>query len=149
MSIRNISLRSCGALLIALSCLSSAWSGATALAVVDTAYSRPLAPGQTTGVVYLSLKNQGQAPIILSAVSSSLAQSAEFHRHIHEGGVMKMRHEPNIPLAIGKTLRFQPGGYHIMLFGVKKPLAVGDQVPLTISTGSGETLDIVAEVRAY
>ncbi|MCV6624756.1 MAG: copper chaperone PCu(A)C [Cellvibrionaceae bacterium] len=128
--------------------LSLAAIGAS-LEVSEPAYSRPLPPGQTTGVVYLSLRNTGTNPINLSKVSTPLARSAEFHRHIHRDGMMQMRHLPQITLAAGKTLRFSPGGYHIMLFGVTKPLAVGDIIPLLIGTANGPELAFEAIVKAY
>ncbi|MBB6519743.1 copper chaperone PCu(A)C [Pseudoteredinibacter isoporae] len=125
-----------------------AWP-ASALEQLGEAYSRPLPPGQSTAVAYLELRNNGDAPVRLVSVSSPLARSAEFHRHIHEDGMMKMRKLPGIDLELGKILRFQPGGYHIMLFGVKRPLRVGDKFTMQIETDTGESLDVDVLVKAY
>jgi len=117
--------------------------------VVEAPYSRPLPPGQSTGVVYLSIRNEGKASFMLTSVSSPQAQKAEFHRHTHEDGMMKMRKIDEIELEVGKTLRFEPGGYHIMLFGVKGPWQVGQRVALTITTKSGAEIPFIAVVKAY
>ncbi|GAA6151836.1 copper chaperone PCu(A)C [Pseudoteredinibacter isoporae] len=121
----------------------------SALEQLGEAYSRPLPPGQSTAVAYLELRNDGDKPIRLISVSSPLARSAEFHRHIHEDGMMKMRKLSGIDLGLGKILRFQPGGYHIMLFGVKRPLRVGDTFTMQIETDTGESLDVDVRVKAY
>ena len=51
----------------------------------------------------------------------------------------------------GKRVEFKPGGYHIMLVGIAKPLAAGDRVAFTIvyeeSKGRRQTLEVMAEVR--
>lgn len=120
-----------------------------ALEVSSQAYSRPLPPGQSTAVVYLDILNNGSKDTRLTKVSSSLTQSAEFHRHIHEDGMMKMRKLSGVDLGLGKILRFQPGGYHIMLFGVTRPLRVGDRFTVTLGTGSGESLEVDVLVKAY
>lgn len=117
--------------------------------VVESPYSRPLPPGQSTGVVYLSIRNEGKGPFMLTSVSSPRAQKAEFHRHTHENGMMKMRKIDEIELEVGKTLRFEPGGYHIMLFGVKGSWQVGQSIALTITTSSGVAIPFIAVVKAY
>ena len=120
-----------------------------ALELSSEAYSRPLPPGQSTAVVYLELHNNGSEDTRLTKVTSSLTQSAEFHRHIHEDGMMKMRKLSGVDVALGKILRFQPGGYHIMLFGVTRPLRVGDRFTITLGTDSGESLEVDVLVKAY
>lgn len=128
--------------------MAAAWP-VSALELAGEAYSRPLPPGQSTAVAYLELRNDSDKTIHLVSVSSSLARSAEFHRHIHEDGMMKMRKLSGIDLEPGKILQFQPGGYHIMLFGVKRPLRVGDKFTMQIDTESGESLDVEVLVKAY
>lgn len=117
--------------------------------IVESPYSRPLPPGQSTGVVYLSIRNESKDAFVLTSVSSPRAQKAEFHRHSHENGMMKMRKIDEIELGVGKTLRFEPGGYHIMLFGVKGPWQVGESIALTITTNSGAEIPFIAVVKAY
>ncbi|WP_299775164.1 copper chaperone PCu(A)C [uncultured Pseudoteredinibacter sp.] len=125
-----------------------AWP-AFALELVEEAYSRPLPPGQSTAVVYLSVENSSSKTIKLTSVSSSLGKSAEFHRHIHEDGMMMMRKVEQLEIEPGKILRFQPGGYHIMLFGLKQPLRVGDTFVVQLNNADGEVLDATVEVKAY
>lgn len=50
------------------------------------------------------------------------------------GDVMQMRERPEgLPLPAGETVRLQAGGLHLMLVGLRRPLAAGDVVPLTLT----------------
>jgi len=116
---------------------------------VQQVYSRPLPPGQSVAAVYLTISNQGEQPVVLVAGSSPAATSLEFHRHIHADGMMQMRQVKSIKIEPGKTLRFAPGDYHIMLFGVARAFKVGDTIPLILLTDKQQEIKVVAEVKAY
>ena len=49
-----------------------------------------------------------------------------------DGGTMKMRAVEALDLPAGRPVKLAPGGYHIMLFDLKKPLIAGEKVPLTL-----------------
>jgi copper(I)-binding protein len=56
---------------------------------------------------------------------------------------MKMRAVPSLDLPAGKAVDLKPGGYHVMLMDLKKPLTAGDTIPITLvveSAGQRETL---------
>lgn len=116
---------------------------------VQQVYSRPLPPGQSVAAVYLTISNQGEQPVVLVAGSSPVAKRLEFHRHIHADGMMQMRQLDSVKIEPGKTLRFAPGDYHIMLFGVSRAFKVGDTIPLILLTNKQQEIKVVAEVKAY
>jgi hypothetical protein len=66
-------------------------------------------------------------------------------------GVMHMHAVESLPLPAGKRVELQPGGYHVMLMGLAKPLRAGDAVPIvfTIEDARGKrtTLEVTAPVR--
>jgi copper(I)-binding protein len=49
-----------------------------------------------------------------------------------QAGVMKMRAVPKIDLPAGKTVELKPGGYHLMLMNLERPLRDGETVPVTL-----------------
>lgn len=60
-------------------------------------------------------------------------QSASLHRTIIEAdGVARMEPQPEIPIAAGQTLVFEPGGYHVMLMQMKRALHPGDSISITL-----------------
>ena len=94
-------------------------------------YARPSLPGQQVGAGYLKLANKGADDRLVSATSPAAA-SVEIHSMTMDGDVMKMRQVEAIELPTGSIVKLQPGGYHLMLMGLKAPLTAGDRVPLTL-----------------
>jgi periplasmic copper chaperone A len=87
----------------------------------------------------------------VAAAASPAAKTAEIHEMNMDNGVMKMREWPRLELPAGKTVVLKPGGYHIMLVDIAKPLKAGDSVPITLTVESADkrrsTIEINAEVR--
>lgn len=106
-------------------------------------------PGQTVAGAYMELESPTEAALV--TVKTPMAKSAEIHAMSMEGGVMKMRQLDKLPLPAGKVVKLGPGGYHLMLVGIKKPLKEGDKVPLALTvegTGGKRTVvEVEAEVR--
>ena len=59
----------------------------------------------------------------------------------------EMNKVDSIPLPAGKTTMLEPGGYHVMLMDIVKPLQQGQKVSVTLVFRSGGTTTIDAEVR--
>jgi len=105
-------------------------------------------PGIDVAAAYLTLHNGGTQPVVLSGVRSVDATAAMIHQTTIVNGQSTMRaHEP-LRLAPGETVRFAPGGLHIMLHGLKRPLAAGDEVPLVLLLEGAGNLTVMARVRA-
>jgi periplasmic copper chaperone A len=105
-------------------------------------------PGVDVAAAYLTLHNGGTQPVVVSGVSSTAAAAAMIHETTLVNGQATMRvHEP-LRIAAGETVRFAPEGLHIMLHGLKHPLAAGDEVPLVLQLEGGGSLTVRARVRA-
>jgi hypothetical protein len=98
---------------------------------VEKAWSRAAMQGRV-GVVYLTIVDNGAADR-LTGVSSPVAEKAELHESFSEGGVAKMRPVGSLPVEQAKPVVLAPGGYHVMLMGLKQPLKQGDVFPITLS----------------
>lgn len=87
----------------------------------------------------------------LVSASSPVAGVAEIHEMAMEGNVMKMRAVPALDLPAGKAVELKPGGYHLMLMGLKNELKAGDTVPVTLvvegADGKRETVELKAPVK--
>lgn len=128
-------------LLTSLVLSTSAWADVTA----SQAWSRITAPTVPTGAVFLQLNNTGTSTESLVSASSPVAKRVELHNHIHDNGVMRMREVSKIEVAAGKSVSLQPGGYHIMLMELKKPLKLNQTFPITLKydTGRSETVNVI------
>jgi len=98
---------------------------------VDDIWARATAPGQENGSVGMLITSPKDARLI--AVSSTVAASSEIHTMTMDNGVMKMRQMEDLPLPAKQTVKLGPGGEHLMLMGLKKPLKEGETIPLTLT----------------
>ncbi|MCX7684041.1 MAG: copper chaperone PCu(A)C [Acetobacteraceae bacterium] len=106
------------------------------------------AGANANGAGFMLLSNTGSAPDRLVSAASPAARVVELHTHIREGEVMRMRPVPDIPIPPGETVRLQPGGLHVMLIGLTRPLERGQQVPLTLRFERGGEVTVLLEVQA-
>ena len=71
----------------------------------------------------------------LTGVSTPVAGTAELHQTINENGVLRMRPvSDGMALPPGHAVTFAPGGLHVMLMDLKRPLTQGDVFPLTLTS---------------
>jgi len=98
---------------------------------VDHAWSRAAIAGHT-GVVYLTITDTGAADR-LTAIATPVATEAALHESFSDNGISKMRPVAALAVQPGKPVMLAPGGYHIMLMGLKQPLKQGDSFPVTLT----------------
>lgn len=134
------------ALPLALALCGAAWA---AEVQVNAPWARATVAAQKATGAFMEITSRSDAR--LKAVSSPAAGVAELHSMKMEDGVMRMRALPYLDLPAGKPVSLAPGGYHIMLMELRKPLAKGDTLPLSlvVETGDGrsQTIEVSAEVR--
>jgi copper(I)-binding protein len=105
-------------------------------------------PMPGTGAVFMLLRNRGLEADRLVGGQTDVANVVEIHETVMEGEVMKMQMLANgleVP-AKGEVL-LKPGGYHIMLIGMQRDLAVGDTFPLELQFEKSGILTVEPEVR--
>jgi copper(I)-binding protein len=115
--------------------------------VIEAPWTRA-AGANANGAGFLLLRNAGTLPDRLLSAASPVARVVELHTHIQDGGVMRMRPVPDIPLPPGETVRLQPGGLHVMLIGLTRPLERGEQVPVTLRFERGGEVTVLLAVQA-
>lgn len=84
------------------------------------------------GGAFLSVENTGTTADRLLRASTDVATTVQLHTHIKDGDIMRMREVEAVDLPAGKKVTFEPGGFHIMLLGLKKKLVEGERFPLTL-----------------
>ena len=108
---------------------------AHAKVAISDAWARATAPGQEVGAAYMNLKSAKAAKLV--EVKSDAAGSVEIHEMSMKNGVMKMRMLEVLELPAGKLVKLAPGGFHLMLFDLKKPLAAGEKIELSLTLKDG------------
>lgn len=100
------------------------------LVSITDAWVRPSNPGQEVGAAYMTFLSKQDMTLV--SIESSVTDSVEIHNMTMENGVMKMRMLENLALKAGEPYKLAPGGFHLMLFDLKKPLTPGEQVSFTL-----------------
>jgi hypothetical protein len=98
---------------------------------VSNAWVRETKPGQEVGAAYMTLNSPAATRLI--KVESKMAGTVEIHEMSMNNGVMKMRMMDTLDLPANKTVELAPGGFHLMLFDMKKPFAAGNQVDMLLT----------------
>jgi len=93
---------------------------------ITEAWVRANAPGQTVGAAYMTLTSSQDSTLVFAETPA--AGSVEIHSMSMNDGVMKMRMLEELPLKAGKPEKLAPGGFHLMLMDLKKPLTAGENV---------------------
>ena len=115
--------------------------------MVMGAFARASAmPSAKTGVVYMKLMNQAAAADQLVGIGTQAAASAELHQSVEENGVIKMLPLVALEIPAGGSVDLKPGGYHIMLMGLKAPLKKGGMVMLQLKFEHAGLVDVMANV---
>lgn len=133
--------------LLATPSLQAAEESSPALIVSD-AYFRLAPPGRSMTAAYMQLKNNSGQPQVLTAFHSSSAASIELHNHIHVNGMMKMRKVDTLSIDDGETVQLQPGGYHLMIFGLQTGLSLDDSIAIELQLESGQSVIVNASARS-
>jgi copper(I)-binding protein len=115
--------------------IAAAFTGLPAVAgelAVVNAWSRSTPPVAKVGVVYFTLKNDTKKSDRLLKLSTPVATKVEVHRTEELDGIARMREVAVLHVDAGQTLEFQPGGLHVMLMGLRKPLVAGTSYDLDL-----------------
>lgn len=97
---------------------------------VQSAWARPTVAGQMGTGAFMRLTSKDGVRII--GASSAVAGVVEIHEMAMSGSVMQMRPLKGLDLAPGSTVELKPGGQHMMLMDLKRPLAVGEKIKVEL-----------------
>jgi hypothetical protein len=82
---------------------------------------------------YMTLVNGTGQDDELTGVSSEAAFAVEIHlSQMGADGVMNMIPQEAVAIPSGETLELKPGGYHVMIIGLKQDLNAGGVITLTL-----------------
>lgn len=97
------------------------------------------------------LVNGGTEPITITSASSAVASTIELHETVkNDDGTMSMQpKQGGFTLESSETHELAPGGDHIMLMNLARPVMPGQVVTLTLSMSDGSTKDVAFTVKNF
>lgn len=118
-----------------------AWNAAKGVAVTD-AYAGPSTDGQEA--VYLTVVNGGTDDALVGVTSPDGTAAT---LHVTEGTTMKDTEEIDLPT--GGSVQMRPGGSHVMLSGLTRDVAEGQNVTVILSFRRATPLTITVPVVSF
>jgi periplasmic copper chaperone A len=100
--------------------------------IVAQPWSAPTPPVASVGAVYFSVTNAGPKSDQLLSVDTPIARNVEIHETSEVQGSMRMREVASVECPPGTTVKIAPGGLHVMLLGLTRPLTVGMSFPASL-----------------
>jgi copper(I)-binding protein len=116
--------------------------------VIEQPWARAATSGNSAA--YLVMENRGAEPDRLVGLASPAARSSELHTSsVDANGVASMRPVQALELPPGGRATLTPGGMHIMLVGLARPLEDGQhfQLSLTFEKAGVVTVDVAVRGR--
>lgn len=119
----------------------------TATPTIEGAWARPAAAGAETAA-YLTIKGPGGQADALVSASSPDAAMVELHEATTDAtGMMGMHPIDHLDIHAGEAVELKPGGFHLMVMGLAKELAVGGTLQLELVFENAGKVVVEAEVR--
>ncbi|MCB1355295.1 MAG: copper chaperone PCu(A)C [Maritimibacter sp.] len=126
------------------------WFAAAAIAgpqdvIVENAWSRASTGTSRPGVAYLDIRNAGDEAVTLIGLRTDIAMMPEVHRTVTDAnGVSSMSPAGEIEIAPGETVTLNPGGLHVMLMRLTRPMIEGESYALTLVffDGGEKTIEV-------
>ncbi|HUO15131.1 MAG TPA: copper chaperone PCu(A)C [Verrucomicrobiae bacterium] len=114
---------------------------------VKNAWTRPPLPPQNNIAVFMTIDNPGPTARSVVSVSTPDAGKAELHEAQMEGNMMKMAPIKTLRIPPNGSVELKPGSFHIMCFGLKRPLKPGDTFSMVLTLDDGKKIPVAVSVR--
>lgn len=96
------------------------------------------------------LTNNSDKAITIVSAKNSISEHTELHETVMVDGAMKMREVADgFTIEAGQTRELKPGSDHVMIMKMTKPLAVGQEMKITLQTKDNQTIEFPVVARAF
>lgn len=97
---------------------------------------------------YLTITNQGDTADTLIGATYTKGSSIEIHEMKMDGDRMMMREIGKLTIPPKGKVELAPGGYHLMLMGLKDQLNEGDVLEITLAFEKAGKVKVLFPVKA-
>lgn len=104
-------------------------------------------PPRSPAAGYLVIENRGGESVALVGLATEVAEQTEIHIMEHKDDRMTMRQVAELQVPAGEEVALEPGGAHLMLMKLRRPLRDGDEVELLLRFGNGTERRVPVPVR--
>jgi periplasmic copper chaperone A len=135
----NLILKTLSASVVAIAGLAGiAWAEEPTV-IVEDAWSRASIGMNRPGAAYMTIRNLGAETETLVGIRTDLAMMPEIHLSAtNEQGVSTMTPMGDIEIAPDEAVALEPGGLHVMLMRLSRPMIEGETFALTLVFADGD-----------
>ena len=134
---------------LALAAPSAAHDYKAGALLIEHPVIRVASPVSKTGAGFMTITNKGKADDRLLSVTTAASNRADLHGTFARGNVMQMRAQTGgVPIPAGGSVRFAPGGLHVMFIGLKAPLPVGQSIRARLTFAKAGAVDVEFKAEA-
>ena len=113
---------------------------------ISNAWARASAGKAGAGAAYFEIRNHGGKSDRLVSVKTDVSRTASLHAHIMKDNIMRMARIDGLELPAGGRAMLEPGGHHVMLMGLRKPLMKGHSFPLSLTFENAGTVTVTVAI---
>jgi copper(I)-binding protein len=113
---------------------------------VKDVWARDTVGGRANAAVFMTIRSAG--PDRLVAASTPAAKKTDLMTIEAGGGAMEMKYLQGIDIPAGRPVSLDPGGLHVWLAGLKRPLRAGERFPLLLEFEKAGRRRVVVSVIA-
>ena len=110
--------------------------------VIHGSYTFETYDGQENIAVYMSFFNNSNNDIEIESFKSNLSSRIEMHDIKITNDIAKMVMIDKVLIKKNSQLYLQPGGKHLMFFGIKEKLNDGDSFDISVHLKNGATKNV-------
>jgi len=114
--------------------------------IVKTPHIQLMQNNANSAEAFMELDNKSNTPVALIAANSMTAHQTLLHKFVKRNGELTMKKVNKIVIRPHSDTELQPGGFHVMLLGLKQALQKGDSVPILLIFEDGSSITIHATV---
>lgn len=115
--------------------------------LIENAWIRLPATPSAPAAAFFTIKG-GVNPVALVSVACDQAIRTEMHESMMHDGMMTMAPIHDVAIPARSTVKFEPGGKHVMIFDLNTNLKPGMTAPLLFTFSNGQRYTIRAKTVA-
>ena len=112
----------------------------------DDTWIQNLPPSVPVRAGYMTVTNPDPRGVKIVGLRGDGFTRIEIHRSVMRDGEMHMEQLPELEIGAGESLRFEPGGLHLMMYPVE-PTRPGKSYRIEVELGDGSISTIEMTVR--
>ena len=106
---------------------------------VDGGYVRLNANPDAPSAGYFTIHG-GPEPVVLRGVTTDAAVRLEMHESVTQDGMARMKAIDTVDVPAGETIKFEPGGKHLMLWQINSQAIAAGKMTFTFIFSNGDRI---------